>query len=245
MTPAEADETLVLIPALDEEDSVAEVVRVAREVLGCDVLVVDDGSSDNTSIRARRAGAMVIRHPINIGVGGAIRTGMRVAVRRSKRYVVQLDADGQHDATDSVRLLEAVRSGSCDVAVGSRFDHGYDAGFARSAMMRVLSRYVSRRIGAQVTDTTSGFRAFGPGAIALFSRSYPTMYLSDTVEALLLAADSGLKVQEVAVQMHPRVTGVPSAGPVRSATRLARLWLVLLLHPIRQPETPRGVSDEA
>jgi glycosyltransferase involved in cell wall biosynthesis len=244
MSPAEADETLVLIPALDEEGSVAEVVRGAREALGCDVLVVDDGSSDHTSVRARRAGAMVIRHPINIGVGGAVRTGLRVASLRSKRFVVQLDADGQHDTADAARLLEAVRSGSCDIAIGSRFERGYDAGFARSTMMRVLSRYVSKRIGTRITDTTSGFRAFGPRAIELFSRSYPTMYLSDTVEALMLAADRGLTVREVPVQMHPRVAGTPSAGPVRSATRLARLWLVLLLHPIRQPERPRGVSNE-
>jgi hypothetical protein len=112
-------------------------------------------------------------------------------------------------------------------------------------MMRLLSRWVSKRVGATITDTTSGFRAFGPAAIELFSRSYPTMYLSDTVEALLLAADSGLTIDEIAVQMHPRKGGTPSAGPVRSAVRLARLWLVLFLHPIRRPERPRGVSDEA
>ena len=242
--PPTAD-TLVLIPALDEEDTVADVVRSAKQLLGCDVLVVDDGSSDNTSIRSRRAGAMVIRHPINIGVGGAIRTGMRVAQRLGKTYVVQLDADGQHDANDAARLLDVVGSGEADVVVGSRFEHGYEASRTRSAMMRLLSRWVSRRIGTTVTDTTSGFRAFGPSAIELFSRSYPTMYLSDTVEALLMAADTGLRVQETAVRMHPRLGGTASAGPFRAATRLARLWLVLLVHPIRRPEKPRGVSDEA
>jgi glycosyltransferase involved in cell wall biosynthesis len=242
-TPTSA--ILVLIPAFNEEATVADVVGAARQRLGCDVLVVDDGSSDATVLQARRAGAMVIRHPLNLGVGGAIRTGMRVALSLHKEYVVQLDADGQHDADDAELLLKSVMSGECDIAVGSRFESGYEASTARAGMMRLLSRWISRRVDTTITDTTSGFRAFGPRAIALFSRSYPTMYLSDTVEALLLASDTGLTIREQAVQMHPRMGGTPSSGRVRSAVRLARLWLVLFLHPIRRPATPRGVSNEA
>jgi glycosyltransferase involved in cell wall biosynthesis len=130
---------------------------------GCDVLVIDDGSSDRTCDVARRAGAMVVSHPFNMGVGAAIRTGMRVAAQQGRRHVVQLDADGQHETTDAKRLLDLVESDEADLVVGSRFGpegSDYQVSRSRGAMMRLLSRTISRRIGVEVDDTTSGFRAF-------------------------------------------------------------------------------------
>ena len=119
MSPPGSAETLVLIPALNEGATVANVVRAARTSLGCDVLVIDDGSHDNTCTAALGAGAMVISHPFNLGVGGAIRTGMRVASDQGRRYVVQLDADGQHEPTEAKRLLDRVVIDGADMAVGS------------------------------------------------------------------------------------------------------------------------------
>jgi glycosyltransferase involved in cell wall biosynthesis len=238
-------EVLVLIPALNEEETVGAVIDAARSTLGCDVLVINDGSTDHTAREALAAGAMVISHPFNLGVGAAIRTGLRVAASQGRTYVLQLDADGQHEPAEAQRLLDRVQSGEADLVVGSRFESGYTVSRVRGAMMSLLSRTVSRRVGVRIDDTTSGFRAFGPRAIELFSRHYPTMYLSDTVEALLLASDADLTVAVQPVKMHPRQGGQPSSGRLRSALQLSRVWVVILLHPVRRPPIQRAVVSRA
>lgn len=238
-------EVLVLVPALNEEETVAAVVTGARSCLDCDVLVINDGSSDRTTEEALSAGAMVIEHPFNLGVGAAIRTGLRVAAAQGRRYVVQLDADGQHEPAEAKHLLDRVRDDTADLVVGSRFESGYRVSRLRGAMMSALSHVISRRVGVRVDDTTSGFRAFGPAAIALFARYYPTVYLSDTVEALLIASDAGLRVDVVSVRMHQRQGGEPSSKRIRSAVQLTRLWLVILMHPIRRAPIQRGLPDVA
>src|SRR5690606_37003559 len=129
--------------------------------------------------------------------------------------VLQVDADGQHLADEGARLLERLDQGDVDLVVGSRFASGYDVSLLRRASMRLLSRMVSRRLGVRITDTTSGFRAFGPRAIDVFASACPSAYLSDTVEALLSAGDRGLSVAEVDVRMHTRQGGMPSSNRLR------------------------------
>lgn len=233
---------LVIIPALNEEETVTEVVRSVRAHLDADVVVIDDGSRDRTTARASAAGAIVLRHPFNLGVGAALRTGFRYAVTNGYTIAVQVDADGQHEVTEAKRLVEMVEAGA-DLAVGSRFEAGYDVGRLRGLSMRLLSRWVSRYLGRPITDTTSGFRAFGPTAIARFAESYPRAYLSDTVEALLLAADWGLVVEETNVKMLPRQGGQASSGTMKSIYHLTRLSLVIALHRVRRPLHVRG-SDQ-
>ena len=225
---------LVIVPALNEEESIAAVVRDARDVLGADVVVVDDGSRDRTGDVAHAAGATVLRHPYNLGVGGAIRTALRYAHAAGYARVVQLDGDGQHLAREAGRLVDALDDGGVDLVVGSRFAAGYEVTRGRRGMMRVLARVVSRRLRSAVTDTTSGFRAMGPRAIALFASNYPLDYLSDTVEALLIAGDAGLRVREVDVEMRARQGGQASTSSLRSVYHLVRLFLVVLLHGLRR-----------
>jgi glycosyltransferase involved in cell wall biosynthesis len=232
---------LVIIPALNEEETVADVVRGVRALLDADVLVIDDGSRDRTVSCATDAGAMVLSHPFNLGVGAALRTGFRFAQGRGYDIAVQVDADGQHEVTEAKRLVDLVEAGA-DLAVGSRFEAGYETSKLRGLSMRVLSRRVSRYLGVEITDTTSGFRAFGPAAIAGFADAYPRAYLSDTVEALLLAGDWGLKVEEIPVRMLPRQGGQPSAGTGKSIYHLLRLTLVIALHRVRKPLAVRGVQ---
>lgn len=224
---------LVIVPALNEEGAIAEVVTDARRALDAKVLVIDDGSTDGTGAIARQAGAVVVRHPFNLGVGAAVRTGLRYAVANGYDRVVQLDGDGQHDPAEASALLVRLESDDVDVVVGSRFEFGYVLSPQRRVVMRGLSSIVSRRLGTPVTDTTSGFRAFGGPAIAYFSRVYPTDYLSDTVEALLLAADAGLRVSEVPVHMRRRLSGTPSANAFRATFHVVRLLLVVAVHRFR------------
>jgi glycosyltransferase involved in cell wall biosynthesis len=214
---------------------VTQVVHAVRDHLDADVLVVDDGSTDDTVERAVRAGAIVLSHPFNLGVGAALRTGFRFARDQGYTVAVQIDADGQHEVADAKRLVEAVTEGGADLVVGSRFSAGYDVGRLRRLSMRLLSRRVSHYVGVPVSDTTSGFRAFSARAIDRFASAYPTAYLSDTVEALLLARDLDLEVAELSVQMHARQGGQPSSSSWRIAYHFARLWMVLALHRFRQP----------
>jgi glycosyltransferase involved in cell wall biosynthesis len=220
---------LVVVPALNEQETIATVVRDARTHLACDVVVVDDGSTDSTGARATQAGATVLRLPYNLGVGGALRTALRYASDQGYNRVVQLDGDGQHDASEAKRLLATLEEGY-DLVVGSRFQAGYEVGRSRRATMRMLSQIVSRRLREPITDTTSGFRAMGPEAIALFSQHYPVDYLSDTVEALLLAGSAGLRVTELDVAMRPRQGGVPSSPGVKGVYHLTRLMVAIGLN---------------
>ena len=233
---------LVIIPALNEEDSIAAVVADARSVLGAAVVVVDDGSTDATADLAVAAGATVLTLPYNLGVGGAIRTALRYAAEHGYSRVLQLDGDGQHEASEGRKLVDALDAQGVDLVVGSRFAAGYEVGVGRRLVMRILSRTISRRLGTRVTDTTSGFRAMAAPTIAVFSKQYPLDYLSDTVEALLIAGDARLRVAELDVRMRPRQGGKPSASPLRSAYHLVRLLLVVLVHSIRRKPKP-GEDD--
>ena len=228
---------IAIVPALNEEQTVATVIRSIRDDLGADVLVVDDGSSDDTAAVAAAAGAMVVSHPFNLGVGAAMRTGFRFARRNHYEVAIQIDADGQHIASEAQTLIELVRSGAADLAVGSRFGDGsgdYRVSGARRWSMRVLSAIVSRRLGMRITDTTSGFRAFSERAIDRFALEYPSAYLSDTVESLLIAHYDGLTIVEVPVTMLERMGGVASNNVIRSGYHLVRLLLVIALSKHRR-----------
>lgn len=232
---------IVIVPALNEQATIGSVIAGIRERLDAEVLVVDDGSTDATADRARAAGAVVVRHPFNLGVGAALRTGFRFAASGPYRVAMQIDADGQHDPGDAAALLEAVGSGA-DVVVGSRFAEGagdYEVSSSRRLSMKVLSRVLSRRIGRRITDTTSGYRAFSRRAIELFASQYPSAYLSDTVESLLIAHYDGLEIIEIPVSMNERLGGVASNNRIRSVYHLIRLVLVISIARTRRP-LPKG-----
>ena len=235
--------TLIVLPAFNEQDSVADVVReVFQKLPGANVLVVDDGSIDATSRRAREAGAKVATLPYNLGVGGAMRLGFRYALENGYANVVQVDADGQHDPASVPALLEGLQG--ADIVLGARFagEGDYRVRGPRAWAMKVLSAVLSRAAKTKLTDTTSGFKASGPRAVALFADHYPAEYLGDTVEALVIATRSGLIVRQIPVAMRIRAAGVPSHNPFKAATYLARAALALIFafsrpasaHPIRE-----------
>ncbi|WP_442785111.1 glycosyltransferase family 2 protein [Amycolatopsis sp. H20-H5] len=223
------------MPALNEQASVGSVVGQVKKALpGLDVLVVDDGSSDETAKLARAAGAAVARLAVNLGVGGAMRTGFRYAVARGYEVVVQVDADGQHDPDEVAALLRGLDD--ADIVIGSRFagKGAYKASGPRKYAMVVLSLVFSRLGKAKLTDVTSGFKAMGPRAIKLFASYYPAEYLGDTVESLVMAIRADLRIAEIPVIMRERAGGTPSHSPVKSAVYLGRAGLALLLALVRR-----------
>lgn len=229
---------LVVTPAYNEEASVGTTVSRVRAVIpDAEVVVVDDGSTDATASIAQQAGAHVLSLPYNLGVGGAMRVGYRFAQRKGFDAVVQVDADGQHNPHDVPALLAALAD--VDVVVGSRFlgETSYRVGVVRRLAMRVLAWRLSAIAGTRLTDVTSGFRAVGPRAIPVFARMYPVEYLGDTVEALVIAAKSRLRIAEIPVTMHERATGEPSQTTVKGALYALRaLGMISLARFQRWPE---------
>jgi glycosyltransferase involved in cell wall biosynthesis len=227
---------LVVIPAWNEEASIATVVHEVRSALpGVDVLVVDDGSTDKTVQRAREAGAVVAHLPYNLGVGGAMRLGFRYAVERDYDTVLQIDADGQHDPAFAPQLLERIEAGA-DLVIGARFAGvgDYAARGPRRWAMTVLSKSLSRLAGTRLTDTTSGMRATSRPLVELFARQYPMDYLGDTVETLAMAARRGFRIEQVPVAMRVRETGKPSHAVGMATVYLGRAFVVLVLALIRR-----------
>jgi glycosyltransferase involved in cell wall biosynthesis len=226
---------LIVMPALNEQASVRSVIAQVRASLpDMDILVVDDGSVDDTSRLARAAGAEVARLSVNLGVGGAMRTGFRYAAARGYDVVVQVDADGQHDPEEVGALLAGLDE--ADIVIGSRFagKGTYKASGPRKYAMVALSLVFSRLARRKITDVTSGFKAMGPKAIRLFASYYPAEYLGDTVESLVLAIRAKLVIAEIPVIMRERAGGTPSHSPVKSAVYLGRAGLALLLALVRR-----------
>jgi glycosyltransferase involved in cell wall biosynthesis len=210
---------------------------------GYDVLVIDDGSVDRTADKARRAGAIVLRLPVNLGVGGALRCGFRYAVTHGYSTVVQCDADGQHDPAQITVLLDTMRTEHADLVVGSRFaldDATYEVGAVRRVVMHRLAHLASRRTGVTITDATSGFRAIGGRLLGSFAASYPAEYLGDTIEALAQASRSGFKVVQVGVRMRPRAAGISTSSSAASVWYLVRVVAAVWLQRFR-PEGRRVV----
>ena len=243
MTPSLA-RTLIVMPALNEEEAVGDVVREVFDKLpGVSVLVVDDGSKDDTAAVARAAGATVLSLPYNLGVGGAMRAGFKYAMANGFENVVQVDSDGQHDPAGVPVLLETLAE--VDLVLGARFagEGDYTVRGPRKWAMVVLASVISRLAKTTLTDTTSGFRATGPRAVRLFAEHYPAEYLGDTIESLVIAARAGCDIRQVPVAMRPRAGGTPSHNPVKAAAYLGRAGMALLIALMRPrvPLSEKGV----
>ena len=226
---------LVVIPAWNESACIGTVVQEVRgELPGVDVLVVDDGSTDETAAVARAAGAALVRLPYNLGVGGAMRAGYRYGLEHGYDVVVQIDADGQHDPRYVPKLIDALAD--ADLVVGARFagEGSYRVRGPRRWAMAMFSVVLSRIARTRLTDTTSGFRAANRRAVELFARWYPVEYLGDTVETLVYAARRGVVIRQVPVAMRPRMAGVPSQSPVKAVAYLVRAVTILLLCLVRR-----------
>jgi glycosyltransferase involved in cell wall biosynthesis len=236
---AREHDTLVIMPAWNESESIGTTIREVLEFgPACDVLVVDDGSRDNTAAVARAAGATVLQLPFNMGVGGAMRTGFKYAKTRGYAQVIQVDADGQHDPRDIKTVLDGLRD--ADIAIGARFaDKGnYTVRGPRKWAMSVLAWTISRIAGTRLTDVTSGFRAANAKAIRQYVDHYPAEYLGDTIDSLVVAIRSGCTVTQVGVSMRERQGGTPSHDPLKAAMYLGRSGMALLFALTRKKSEP-------
>ena len=231
-----APRTVAVVPAYNEEGAIGKLVDEIRDFdAELDVVVLDDCSTDDTAAVAEAHGATVLRLPFNVGIGGAVQTGFRYALEQGYARAVRLDGDGQHDPGELPKLLAPIERGEADLVIGSRFvdaNRSYRPPFARRLGIRVFARLVSLLGGQKVTDTTSGFLALDRVGIELFASEYPHDY--PEVEATLVALRSGLRLQQVQVEMRERETGVSSITFVRSLYYILKVMLSLLVASMRR-----------
>jgi glycosyltransferase involved in cell wall biosynthesis len=236
---------LAIIPAFEESHSIQGTLAELRSVLpDVEILVIDDGSTDDTAALARRSGVHVLQLPFNLGIGGALRTGFKWAVAKGYDEAFQFDADGQHDPAEVHRLLEELRKGA-DMVIGSRFragEAGYEVGRMRQRAMGALRFTLRLLVRQDFTDTSSGFRAFNRPMLQFFAANYPAEYM-ESVEALFIACSEGFDVREVATHMRGRAAGAPSNRRFRLVYHFLRLYVVLLASagrrraPVTMPDT--------
>jgi glycosyltransferase involved in cell wall biosynthesis len=222
-------DTLVFIPAWNEEQSLPDVLAEAgRDLPDVDLLVVDDGSTDATARVAAEGGATVVSFPENRGLRRGIAEGYRRAAEGGYAFCGRLDADGQHPAVELARMLALVRADECDVAVGSRFLPG--SGHYRPTPERVVGTSLLRllmrlRLGQPITDGTSGLYAVNRKAIELLDDPY--VGESPEVEALVRITDAKLRLVEVPVQMRQREHGESSFRGKRAVKLVVGIGLTL------------------
>jgi len=233
---------LALIPAHNESASLASVVTDVRQHCpACDVLVVDDASTDGTNGIAAALGVRRLRLPLNVGVGAAVRAGLRYAAPLGFDAIVRIDGDGQHRADQVERLVQPICDGQADAVLGSRYRRpppgsspatgGYASPTVRRLAQHLLARLLSYLSGQSVTDPTSGFWAFGPRAVRVLSEHHPTGYAEP--ELVLFLHRNGLRLVEVGTEMRPRLAGRTSLTAPRAGLAFARVLLALIVVPLR------------
>ena len=202
---------LLIIPAYNESERLAALIRDIRSCGGSyDMVVVDDASTDGTALLANQLGVPVLHLAANLGIGGAVQTGFKYAVRNDYDIAVQLDGDGQHDPAWIEAVTRPILRGEADCVIGSRYtraepDLAYVTSFPRRVGMRFSTAILFLTTRLLVTDTTSGFRALARPAFEYFAGAYPVDH--PEAEALLMLHRAGFRILEVAVKMRGRVSG--------------------------------------
>jgi hypothetical protein len=231
---------LIVIPCYNEEASLPLLLpELLRTTLPAgyqmEVAVINDCSKDNSSAVARRHGATVIDLPVNLGIGGAVQTGIRYAKQEGFDITIQLDGDGQHPPKELPKLINYYLETGANVVIGSRFleKEGFQSSFARRMGIKYF-HWVNRLMtGLQIYDSTSGFRLFDRKAIELASVSYPDEYPEP--ESLVVFSKAGLKIGEVAVVMAARQGGQSSIRSFGSLYYCFKVSLAMLFSFIRKP----------
>ena len=239
---------LAIVPAYNEEGMVGRVVReIRREAPGFDVLVVDDGSTDGTAAEAEAAGAVVMRHPFNLGIGGAVQSGYKYALRHDYDVAAQVDGDGQHKPAHLPDLLAVLHTDGdeADMVCGSRFrgNPGYKVPAGRRAGNLIFAVVLTALTRQRITDPTSGFRMANRRGIELFARDYPHDY--PEVEAILMLHAHRLRLHEVPVRMNARGFGRSSIDYPRSAYYMVKVLLALFIGLFRRRPTPVEATGHA
>ena len=229
----EEQRILLIIPAFNEAETIEHVVNgLTVNFPQYDYVVVNDGSSDGTGELCMEKGYQVLNLPINLGIGGAVQTGYRYALKYVYDIAVQLDGDGQHDASYVKRLIEPLLAGEADVVIGSRFlrREGFQSSRSRRVGINILSDLIWLCTGKRVRDVTSGFRAVNRKFISIYAEDYPSDYPEP--EAIITAVMHRGRVAEVPVVMKEREGGTSSITFRKSVYYMIKVTLAILVKRI-------------
>jgi glycosyltransferase involved in cell wall biosynthesis len=242
---------LVLIPARNEAARLPRVLAGVREVLpSAEVVVVDDASTDETAAVVREAGATVLRLPLHLGYGGALQTGYRYAARRGVQTVVQMDGDGQHDASSIPTLLEEMNRSSLDLVIGSRFlgkGPDYEISTTRRIGLWFLRKLTAMILHRPMTDPTSGFQALSSRLVRFYAAwdGFPVDF--PDADVLVWISRCGFRVGEVPVVMHMRKGGRSmhdGLRPILYALRMGVSLPLWAMFPARVPESTETAENQ-
>lgn len=236
--------TLAIMPAYEEQESIGSVLKKIRQVdKHIDILVIDDGSKDRTTNVSRLYGATVIRHSSHMGYGVALQTGYKYAFERGYDYVVQLDADGQHDPVYIPEVLKAVMSGEADLVLGSRFlqeasprelpSRQHTPGIARKLGISLFARLTTLLVGFRVSDPTSGYQSLNRQIISFFIRDFFPCDYPDA-DVILMAHRAGFTIQEVPIVAHKRYEGKSMHGGLKPAYYTFKMFLSIFMTLLRK-----------
>lgn len=228
---------LAIIPAYNECANIERVISdIRKEADQVDIVVINDGSTDETFNVAKNLGVMVIDLPYNLGIGAAIQTGYKYAEMMGYDIAVQVDGDGQHPADQIHFLIKPLAEGKADIVIGSRFlgEGDYAPSLARSIGIRMFSLILSVLTWQRVTDPTSGFRAINRDAISFLAANYPDDY--PEVEAIVLLRKAGFRIAEVPVRMEARVWGKSSITYPRAAYYMIKVLLAVFVDLLKRVE---------
>lgn len=231
------NKTLIIVPAYQEETNILQVLEDIRaHIPQADILVINDGSTDQTAPLARGAGVKVIDHLFNMGIGAAVQTGFKYAYDHGYSAALQIDGDCQHPAREGPRLLAALAEGQADMVIGSRFLEytGYRGSWLRRTGNRLFQWVNLLVIGQKIVDNTSGFRAYSRKAIETLAHIYLGDYPEP--ESISYLKSLGYVIMEIPVQMRNRPGGKSSITPLRSIYYMVRVLASILSfkkHPRR------------
>ncbi|WLR49015.1 glycosyltransferase family 2 protein [Halobacillus litoralis] len=223
---------LIIIPAYNEEDSIYDTVQSVKASTDYDYIVINDGSRDRTPYILEENGIHHLTLPNNLGIGGAMQTGYKYALRNGYDYAIQLDADGQHNPVDLRNLIDEIESTGYDMIIGSRFveQSGYRGSITRRigiyyfyAMLKLLTRI-------RITDPTSGYRVANRRVIHEFANHYPIDY--PEVEVLVHLTKKKFKIKEIKVEMNNRQGGQSSITPIKSIYYMTKVTYFSLIRSI-------------
>jgi len=227
---------LVILPAYNESGNIGATINDLKSLdFAFDIVVVNDASTDTTAQEALKAGARVLSLPVNLGIGGAVQTGLLYALRNGYDIATQVDGDGQHDAQYLKVILAPILAEQADIVVGSRFIGPFQ-GWQSSAVRRIGIRFfawlISGLTGYAVSDPTSGFRAFNAKAIKVFADDYPQDFPEP--ESIMSAKRFGFRLLEVPVQMRRRIHGHSSIRYFNTLYYMIKVTIAILLNMLKK-----------